>query len=145
RAIAILQDATEAGARLGDPQMQARIELLAASTRLLYDEWCADDVGTCERAYRVVRHGSNGNSPGFDLMLYAHVQSLQGDGAAALEHAEAAIPRLHEQTTDVMVHLFALSAQILALLQLGRFGQALEIIRSNQKLAERNGSDPWLF
>jgi tetratricopeptide (TPR) repeat protein len=38
-----------------------------------------------------------------------------------------------------------LSARILSLLQLGRFGQALQIIRSSQQTAERNGSDPWLF
>jgi tetratricopeptide (TPR) repeat protein len=44
-----------------------------------------------------------------------------------------------------MVHLFALSAQILAFLQLGRFGEALRIIRASQESAQKNGSDPWLF
>jgi hypothetical protein len=43
------------------------------------------------------------------------------------------------------VHLFALSAQLLALLQLGRFGQVLRIIRASQEMAQKNGSDPWLF
>ena len=77
-------------------------------------------------------------------MIYAHLQSLQGDCTAALEAAEAALPQAN-QTTGVMVHLFALSAQILALLQLGRFGQVLRIIRASQEMAEKNGSDPWLF
>jgi hypothetical protein len=77
-------------------------------------------------------------------MIHAHVQLLQGDCVAALENAERGIPR-HHDPVDVMVQLFALSAQILALIQLGRFGEALQIIRSNQQMAERNGSDPWLF
>jgi tetratricopeptide (TPR) repeat protein len=77
-------------------------------------------------------------------MIYAHVQSLGGECTAALESAETGIPTLNE-TPGATVHLMALSAQILALLQLGRFGQALRIIRASQEMAEKNGSDPWLF
>ena len=143
RAIAVVQDAVKASARLDDRQMQARIELLATSMRLVYDTWGADDARISHAAYRVVRDAGDTAAPGFERMFYAHVQSLQGNCIAALEHAAAGIPR-HEPI-DAMVHVFALSAQILALLQLGRFGQALQIIRSSKQTTERNGSDSWLF
>jgi tetratricopeptide (TPR) repeat protein len=144
RAIAVLRDAATASLTLDDVAMQARTELMAASARLLYDTWRSDDVRVCDAAYRLVREGRDRSAPDFERLFYAHVQSMQGDGLAALEHAEAGLPRHHEPI-DVMVHIFALSAQILALLQLGRFGQALQIIRANQQMAERNGGDPWLF
>jgi hypothetical protein len=72
---------------------------------------------------------------------------LQGESTAALESAEAAEAGIATLTdpTSVIVHLLALSAQVLALLQLGRFGQVLRIVRTNEEIAEKNGSDPWLF
>jgi DNA-binding winged helix-turn-helix (wHTH) protein/tetratricopeptide (TPR) repeat protein len=144
RAIAVLHDAVKASARLDDRPMQARIELLAAGMRLLYDMYRADDARVSDAAYRIVCDAGDTTVPDFERMIYAHVQSLKGDCIAALESAEAGIPGHHEPV-DVVVHVFALSAQILALLQLGRFGQALQIIRSSQQTCERNGSNPWLF
>jgi DNA-binding winged helix-turn-helix (wHTH) protein/tetratricopeptide (TPR) repeat protein len=144
RAIAVLREAAKASAELDDQVMQARVNLMAAGIRLLYDTWREGDARVCDAAHRLVQGAGERSGPGFERMIYAHVQSLQGDCTAALEAAEAGLPRVNE-TTGVMVHLFALSAQILALLQLGRFGQALRIIRTNQEMAERNGSDPWLF
>ena len=144
RAIAVLEDAAKASMKVDDRVMQAGSELLAAGMRLLYDRWRVDDARVAAGAYRVVRVVRDRTAPSFGEMIYAHVQSLQGDCLAALENAEAGIPRGHEPI-DVVVHVFALSARILALLQLGRFGEALQLIRSSQQQAERNGSDPWLF
>src|SRR5262249_47482244 len=108
------------------------------------DKWNDDDVRICDAANPVVRGDVESTAAGFDRMIYAHVQALRGNTLAALHDAEAGIPKSNE-TTGLMVHLFALSAQILALLQLGRFGDALRIIVANQELAHKNGSDPWLF
>jgi len=143
RAIAVLQEAAAACTSLQDPLLQARVDMLAAATRLLYDTWRASDACTCEAAHGIIQR-ADAQQPGFDRMFYSHVQSMQGDCTAALETASAGIPREHE-TTGAMVHLFALSGQILALLQLGRFGEALRIIRTSREMAEKNGSDPWLF
>ena len=144
RAIAVLEDAVQASRNLDGRSMQARIELLAASMRLMYDRWRADDVRVCDAAYQVVRDGGERPAPGFERMVYAHVQGLQGDPEAALTNTDASIPE-HVDPVDLVVHVFALSARILALLQLGRFGQALQMIRASQQTAERNGADPWLF
>jgi len=144
RAIAVLQDAANASVALGDSGTRERVRVLAAGTRLLYDAWDADDIRVCDAAHRAVRGAEDTTFDGFDEMVYAHVQALRGESHAALRAAEAGIPKSHE-AIGVMVHLFALSAQIVALLQLGRFGDALRIIRTSQETAQKNGSDPWLF
>jgi hypothetical protein len=85
RAIAVLQEAANASVKLDDPVMQARVNLLGAGTRLLYDGWRVSDVRVCDAAHRIVHRASDTSVPGFDRMIYAHVQSLQGDCTAALE------------------------------------------------------------
>src|SRR5262249_15484891 len=127
RAIAVLQEAAKVSVALGDPVVQARVDLLAAGTRLLYDGWNVEDVRVCEAADHFVRSAEETTAASFAHMIYAHVQALRGDAAAALRAAEAGIQKSNE-TPGVLVHLFALSAQILALLQTGRFGDALRII-----------------
>ena len=145
RAIAVLREAAaNVSVAAEDPVVHARVTLLAPATRLLYAGWNADDARDCETADRVTRASGDSAAPGFDRMLYAHVQALQGEATAALHAAERGLPPANE-VTGVLVHLFALSAQILALLQLGRFGDALRVIRASQDLAQKNGSDPWLF
>jgi predicted ATPase len=144
RAMAVLRQAAKACVALGDPMTQARVELLAAGTRIMYQAWDAEDFRVCEAADRLARETGDTTTAGFDRMIYAHVQALRGDGVAALGAAEAGIPKSHE-TVGVMVYLFALSAQILAFLQLGRLGDALRLIRASQETAQKNGSDPWLF
>jgi DNA-binding winged helix-turn-helix (wHTH) protein/tetratricopeptide (TPR) repeat protein len=144
RAIAVLQEAVDASVGLDDPVLRARVELLAASTRLCYDTWRTEDARVCADAHGVLHRATDRTAPGYDRMMYAHLQALQGEPVAALEAAETGIATVNE-TTSVIVHLFALSAQILALVQLGRFGQALRIVRESQETAEKNGSDPWLF
>jgi DNA-binding winged helix-turn-helix (wHTH) protein len=144
RALVVVQEAATASVTLEDRVLRARIELFAACARLLYDTWRTEDVQVCDATYPIVRDDHDPTTPGFARMFYAHVQSLQGDCLAALQNAETGLPRQHEPD-DLMMHFFALSAQILALLQLGRFGEALQIIRSSQQMAERNGTDTWLF
>jgi len=39
----------------------------------------------------------------------------------------------------------ALAARTVALLRLGRFGEVLQIVRTGQEMAEKNGSNPWLL
>jgi tetratricopeptide (TPR) repeat protein len=142
-AIAVLREAATTSVSL-DPPTHARVDLLAAGTRLLYDTWDDNDARACRADHQIVQRAGDSRGPEYERMIYAHVQSLQGDCTAALESAETGIPSFNE-TTAVIVHLMALSAQILALLQLGRFGQVLRIIRASQEMAEKNGSDPWLF
>jgi DNA-binding winged helix-turn-helix (wHTH) protein/tetratricopeptide (TPR) repeat protein len=143
RAIAVLRDAAKVSVALDNPVAQARVDLLAAGVRLLYGGWEAGDVLICDAADRVVR-GSGDATVQFDRMIYAHVLALRGDAGAALNAADAGIPKSNE-TTGVMVHLFAVSAQTLALIQLGRYGAALRVIRDSMETARKNDSDSWLF
>src|SRR4030095_1352813 len=69
RAIAVLQDAVNASARLDDRPMQARIALLASSMRLVYDRWRADDPRDSHAACQVIREARDTTAPGFEEML----------------------------------------------------------------------------
>src|SRR5262245_22367912 len=144
RAIAVLNEAAKASAAVADPIVHARVALFAAGARLLYDRWDANDVGVCEAADGVLRAAGETAAPGFDEMVYAHVQALRGNTVTALRAADSGL-RGSNEAVGLMVHLFALSAQILSLLQVGRFGDALRVIRDSEEAARKNGSDPWLF
>jgi DNA-binding winged helix-turn-helix (wHTH) protein/tetratricopeptide (TPR) repeat protein len=144
RAMSVLRDAAKISVGLDNPVVQARVDLLAAGARLLYGSWTAADALICDGADRIVRGSGEAAAVHFDRMIYAHVLALRGEAVAALRQAEAGIPKSNE-TTSVMVHLFALSAQTLALIQLGQYGAALRIIRDNIEAARKNDSDSWLF
>ena len=85
RAIAVLQEAAQASVDLGDPVMHARANLLAAGTRLLYDTWRVEDARVCDAAHQMVHRASDSDVPGYERVVYAHLQSLQGESMAALE------------------------------------------------------------
>src|SRR5262249_7331864 len=144
RGIAAIEEAVALSARLGDPLLHARTELLAAGSRLLYNTWRREDWEICESARRTLQGLSSGGVPDYHRMIYAHLQMLQGHYAEALTSLEAGIPKMNEPTT-LMVHIFALSGKTVALLHSGRLGELMRIIRSGREMAAKNSNDPWLF
>src|SRR5262249_49803519 len=90
RTVSVLEEAAKASAGLGDPMIYARVNLLATGARLLYDTWRVEDAHVCHAAYQIVHPASGRGTPGYDRIIYAHLQSLQGESTAALEAAEAA-------------------------------------------------------
>ena len=105
-------------ATLDDPLLHARTELLAAGIRLTYDTWRTEDWEICASASETIHRLSDAGPPAFDRVIYAHLQVLRGDYAEALENLEAGIPKENE-STSIMVPMFALSGKTLALLLFG--------------------------
>src|SRR5262249_2192612 len=50
-----------------------------------------------------------------------------------------------DDTTALIAIFFATSGKTVALLRLGRFGEALRIVRAGKEMAEKNGTDPWML
>ena len=144
RGIAAIGRAVEVTRSMQDPLLLARMHMLAAGCRLLYDRWREQDAGLCASAHHQLKELGDTGTPPFHKMIYAHVQALQGNYVEALELFESGIPTLN-QTTSLMEHFFALSGKTIALLRMGRLGQVLQIIRHGRDMAEKNGNDPWLF
>jgi tetratricopeptide (TPR) repeat protein len=119
----------------------AQTQLAASSSRLLYDAWRKEDVDTCASAHEMVRRLGGSPVPGFAFYLY--VQALQGQYQEALKQAEE-LQRI-TLTSSPATYVLAMGAKTLALIQLGRFGEVLEIIRNGREIAEKNGNDPWVF
>jgi len=89
----------------------------------------------------MVRRLGRSPVPGFAFYLY--VQALQGQYQKALKQAEE-LQRI-TLTSSLATYVLAMGAKTLALIQLGRFGEVLEIIRDGREIAEKNGNDPWVF
>jgi tetratricopeptide (TPR) repeat protein len=144
RGIAAIEQAVRLSATLNDPLLHARTELLAAGIRLVYDTWRTKDWEICASANETIHRLSDAGPPAFDRVSYAHLQVLRGDYPEALKTLETGIPKENE-STSIMVPMFALSARTLALLYSGRLGELVQLLRAGRDLAEKNGNEPWLF
>jgi tetratricopeptide (TPR) repeat protein len=129
---------------LDDPLLHARTELLAAGIRIAYDTWRSKDWEICAAASEAIQRLSDAPPLAFDRVIHAHLQVLRGNYADALKTLDASIPRGNE-STSIVVPMFALSAKTLALLHSGRLGELVRLLRVGRELAEANGNDPWLF
>jgi DNA-binding winged helix-turn-helix (wHTH) protein/tetratricopeptide (TPR) repeat protein len=141
--VGVCEQAAGICATLDDPVLQARTEMLAACWRIINDGWRKEDADICSAAREKIRGLKGPDLPASYEILYAHVQSIQGDYLGAYETANAGIPK-SVGTHSLVVYLSALSSQVLALLQLGRWGELQRVIRAGLDLAEKNGNDPWL-
>ncbi len=144
RGIAAIERAVRLSATLDDPLLHARTELLAAGIRLTYDTWRTEDWEICASASETIHRLSNAGPPAFDRVVYAHLQVLRGDYTDALETLEASIPK-EDESTSIMVPMFALSGRMLALMYSGRLGELLRLLRAGRDIADKNVNEPWLF
>ena len=144
RGIAAIEEAEHLAASLDDPLQQAHIRLLAAGSRLLYDTWRTKDWDTCAAAREAIHRLTDAELPPYHRVIYAHLQLLKGEYADALRNLDPGIPTMNEPAS-LMAYFFALSGRTLALLHSGQFGDLMRIIRAGTAMAEKNGSDPWLF
>ena len=144
RGIAAIEQAVRLSAECGDALLHACTEMLAAGTRLLYDRWRAEDWQLCASASDTIQRLSNAGPFAYHQMIYAHLQVVRGDYAAALAQLETGIPKSNEPTS-MMAHFFALSGKTLVLLHSGRLGELITLLRDGREMAERNGTAPWMF
>jgi tetratricopeptide (TPR) repeat protein len=144
RGLAVAQQAEDLSMTYDDSLLQARTQLLAASSRLLYYSWRQEDCNLCIRARQKIPHWSDSETLAYEQTFYSYVQALQGDYFGALATAEAGISNLN-RAGNPLVYLGAIGGKLLALLRLGRLGEVLRIIRAGYEMAEKNGNDPWFF
>lgn len=111
---------------------------------MLYDTWRTKDWDICAAAREAIHRLTDAELPPYHRVIYAHLQLLQGEYADALRNLDPGIPTMNEPAS-LMAYFFALSGRTLALLHSGQFGELMRIIRAGTAMAEKNGSDPWLF
>jgi tetratricopeptide (TPR) repeat protein len=135
----ICQQAISVSREHSDPLILAQTQLAAACFNLVYDAWREEDLQTCTAALRTIRRLSSADVP--EDVLYAYVQTLQGNYHEALKQAETVMIA----TSNPAVHLLAAGAKILSLLTWGRFGDVLGMIRFGREAAKKNGEDSWML
>ena len=125
-----------------DPLLLARTQMLASSCRLLYGAWRKEDAEVCAASDRIVRSLMDSAAPEHH-MLYAYVQSIQGAYRESLLYAEAGVEEI-AGTSSLIVYL-SIASKAITLLQIGRWGEALRLVREAREMVEKNGNDPWIF
>ena len=171
--VAICERAVQACDSLEDPLLVARTQMLAATLRLGYDEWRKQDAEICASSRQTIRNLSDVDRPSYQEIWYAHLLSLQGHSREALRITEAGISKYYEvwdadrgilqgergeplatvdrqifgteEGTTLAGYILALSAKSIALMYLGQFGPALDVLQAARERAEKNGSNPWIF
>src|SRR5215475_4744067 len=171
--LAICGRAVQASVSLEDPLLVARTQMLAATLRLGYDEWREQDAEICASTRQTIRSLSDIDRPSYQEIWDAHLLSLQGQSREALRVSEAGISKYYEvwdedrgtlqgergeplatvdrqifgteQGTTLGGYILALSAKSIALMYLGQFGPALDVLQAARARAEKNGSNPWIF
>jgi len=144
RGVAAIEEAARLSATLDNPLLQARTELLAACTRLMFDTWRMKDWEICASASKTIHRLSDAGPPAYYRMAFAHLQVARGDYAEALNNLESEVPK-ENAPAGTMVHFVALSAKTLALLHSGRLGELAQLLRAGRNIAEEQGNEPWLF
>lgn len=125
-----------------DPLLHACARMLAACWRVVNNGWNEADSRICAEARDTITRLKGLDLPAYYEILYAHVQSMQGEYEEALRTADAGIPKSIE-TNSLVVHLSALSSKTLALLHLGRWGELRAVTQSAIDMAVKNGNQPW--
>jgi len=144
RGLTAMAEAEQLSRALGDPLLLARTQMLAAGIRLIYDTWRQKDAQLCASAHGTLVDLHDSATPPYHNMIYAHVQALQGNYHEAFEIFEAGMSKTGT-TTSLIAYFLGLSGKTVALLRLGRFGDLWQMLQAGKEMAEKNGSDPWLF
>jgi len=141
RAVEAAEQADQISASLNDPILRARTQILAPCARLYYHSWRSRDAELYTAAKETIDRLTGGLYP---EMHYAHLHPLQGRYREALRIAEDGILKISE-TSNTVAYLLTLGAKAVALMHLGRLGEALYLLRAAIERAEKNGNDPWVL
>ncbi|HEY6347626.1 MAG TPA: AAA family ATPase [Bryobacteraceae bacterium] len=140
--VTVCERAEEICAERADPLLHARSRLLAACWRVVNNGWNAEDSRICAQARKLIRRLHGADLPAYYEILYAHVQSIQGEYVEACKTADAGIPASVE-THSLVVYLSALSSKTLALLHLGSWGELRRVAQTAIDMTVKNGNEPW--
>jgi DNA-binding winged helix-turn-helix (wHTH) protein len=140
--VVVCEQAVEMSRALEDPLLQARTEMLAACWRIVSDGWNRRDADICAGARRRIHDLRGLDLPAYYEILYAHVQSIQGNYEDSYEIARGGIEKAAE-THSLVVYLSSLSSMAFALMHLGWWGQLRRTLENAIDLSLKNGNTPW--
>jgi DNA-binding winged helix-turn-helix (wHTH) protein len=144
RGIDVLDQAAKSSANFSDPLLSAHTQMLVATFRLVFDNWCPEDADLCSAADEASRSLGDSDAISFQQMTYAHVLVLRGHYREALEIYDADFFRA-DHVTDLIAHFIAQSGRTMALLRMGHLGEVLRIARAGKELAEKNGNSSLVY
>lgn len=120
----------------------ARARLLGSAWRIGFRGWSDQDAERCGSVMQNAHSEAKESLSAGALVLYAFVQSLQSDYEGALRTLEACLPRLIREKNR-WEYFSSIPASALALVGLGRLGQAYSLLVDGLDLATRSANAPW--
>ena len=142
--IAAMDQAVEMSRSVGDPVPLARAQMLAASSRLVFDDWNRQDAEICTAAYQTFCRLSDSGPDSFQQIAHAHFLALQGNYHEALQIFDAGLSRT-DRGVGLVPRFGALSGKIMVLSCVGRLGEALQIACAARESADENRARRFLL
>ena len=148
RCLATCERAAEVSADEGNAGLQACAQLLVSSWRIGFDGWNQADAARCATAMETISRLADddlsaGNRILYAQILYANIQCIQSDYRGALRNVEACLPRLVE-SQSAWEYLSSQMARAIALMGLGRLGEAKAALLAGMEVSEKAQNATWI-
>jgi DNA-binding winged helix-turn-helix (wHTH) protein/tetratricopeptide (TPR) repeat protein len=148
RCIATCERAANVSACQDNLWLQAYAQLLASSWRIAFNGWKKEDADRCAAAMEKidglgVHDLSAGDRILYAHILYAQIQCVQSDYQGGFQIVEAYLPRLVE-SQNTWEYLSAHMAKAMALLGLGRLGEAHCMLMKGMEVSEKAHNATWI-
>ncbi|HEU5293401.1 MAG TPA: hypothetical protein VFU71_01305, partial [Burkholderiaceae bacterium] len=144
RGVALAERAAALSTDIDAPSSSALAVMQAAAYRCVYDRWEEREWQRWTAAFELVQRSGQAHLPPYLESLHCYLLLVRGAHRDVLRRIEIQAPSATHQTPTPVLHLFTMSVKTVALMRAGRFGELLQLLRAEQELAARNGTDPWL-
>jgi DNA-binding winged helix-turn-helix (wHTH) protein/tetratricopeptide (TPR) repeat protein len=142
KCLAADQQASTLSQDLTNEVLRTYVRSHAAYWHLLWRGWRPDDIQACAQAVSLARQIDDRAQLGVQLARFCFFLCLQSDYRAACQAAAEGL-QLTREAGDVHNYLLCHIFSTRALLLLGRWGEALRVLRESSDMAVRNGHQRW--
>jgi tetratricopeptide (TPR) repeat protein len=138
RSLEVAERAVELSYGLQDPVLQKHARGYCASRRIRLHGWQADDFQACVEATEAARAANHANFLGLGLMHLSFFESFRSHERDACRAADEGM-RIALESGDSFLYISCQYFKAWALLHLGQWGEALNLVKDSLLLSEKNG------
>jgi DNA-binding winged helix-turn-helix (wHTH) protein/tetratricopeptide (TPR) repeat protein len=138
RGLAIAERAVDFSRDLPDPYLHLQARGYCASRRIRLRGWSDDDFQSCVAAADAARQVHDNAFLGLHTMSCSFFQSYRSQEREACRSADEGL-RIALETNDSFLYISCQYFKAWALLHLGEWGQALQLVRDGIRLSENSG------
>jgi tetratricopeptide (TPR) repeat protein len=138
RSLEVAERAVELSRGLSDPLLETHARGYCASRRIRLQGWEADDFQACVEGAEAARRAKHAGFLGLGVMHLSFFESFRSHESDACRAADEGM-QIALESGDSFLYISCQYFKSWALLHLGRFGEALSLVKDSILLSERNG------